>query len=524
MRSSSSSLSAEASSQVVTGGRLKAVIVSASRGYHNYRHEAAAVGMYDLLLRRGIPSGDIIVMASGDVATHPLNRLGGVMSPLTRRDVWYRVDPKKEDGADSGVFLGESVTSRNFVAALTGDPTKFDGAGNSARKAATLVTKPEDHVLVFFSGNAALGHLAFPLWPEDVLWKHELRDALKAVLATRVLVVLDTPFAASAIAEPIPHNTLFLVATAANQPSHATGCMAEMDEQTGERPREPLPCDQSLFSRRLFEVLAIPSDMESLDIVGLYESVANYTAPLQNASLVHASEWKLDEIRSSFHPTHFFGKITTKEKRERFEALEKGELVVAAAVPDNPVDQAEIWREALELDKRRGIVTTEEGVRLALAREFMTAQMRGGVVIGKTYGGDRFDYEYEHVKDENLHLRRNITALESRLFSDSSLLGFESLQGKLRNPDGIFDPKCYQEYFRTWAGTCGALGDVVPHEMLLEVPGSLSSACYFKLKATELARILLATCGSFSADEPDGYYSSNVGGNVVRLETLSPES
>ena len=229
----------------------------------------------------------------------------------------------------------------------------------------------------------------------------------------------------------------------------------------------------------------------------MFETVRNYTAPLQNSTLQYAEDaWSMEDIATNYPPMQFFGQPTKKEIRERAEAVERGEVILESAA-DNPEEQAEVWRKALELDRTRGVVASDIDSEFSFARELFTAQMRGKDVIGKSESGDKFDYEYEDVKMIRNELKRNITDLEHRLFKDSQMMGFENLRGKLRNPPGIFDYACYRDYFRTWAGTCGALGDLrMAAELNLELPGSLSSACYFKLRAMELGRILLHHCGA----------------------------
>ncbi len=55
----------------------KALIVTASAGWDNYRHQADALARYQLLKARGLTDDDIIMIGADDIADHPDNALPG---------------------------------------------------------------------------------------------------------------------------------------------------------------------------------------------------------------------------------------------------------------------------------------------------------------------------------------------------------------------------------------------------------------------------------------------------------------
>lgn len=139
--------------RVVTGGQapqtprqdLWAVIVAASAGIENYRHQADALGMYACLKANGVRDDRIILMLVDDVKDDAGNPDGKHV-----RDMYGGIDLR--DGARID-YSGDQVTAENLEHVLLGDrtdgglPVLGGGAGSN--------------VVLYIAGNADEGRLLF---------------------------------------------------------------------------------------------------------------------------------------------------------------------------------------------------------------------------------------------------------------------------------------------------------------------------------------------------------------------------
>ena len=94
-----------------------AVLVAGSNGYNNYRHQADVCHAYHVVLKKGIPASNIIVMAYDDIANSPANPFPG--------QLFNAPTPKGTPGVDvyAGCkidYRGRAVNPENFVKVLTG--------------------------------------------------------------------------------------------------------------------------------------------------------------------------------------------------------------------------------------------------------------------------------------------------------------------------------------------------------------------------------------------------------------------
>jgi len=92
---------------------LRAVIISTSGGWENYRHQADALAVYQLLRNNGVSDDDIILFSLDDVPWLPENYPEGTLR-------------HEEDGADLREnalidYSGDSVTSENLRRVLLGE-------------------------------------------------------------------------------------------------------------------------------------------------------------------------------------------------------------------------------------------------------------------------------------------------------------------------------------------------------------------------------------------------------------------
>ena len=53
------------------GLQIHALLIAGSNGIQNYRHQADLAHSYHLLLDKGVPAGNIVVMMYDDIANNP---------------------------------------------------------------------------------------------------------------------------------------------------------------------------------------------------------------------------------------------------------------------------------------------------------------------------------------------------------------------------------------------------------------------------------------------------------------------
>ena len=116
-----------------------AVLIAGSNGYMNYRHHADVCHAYHVVLKKGIPPENIIVMAYDDVASSPQNPYPGKL--------FNKPTPKGTPGVDvyAGCNIdwrGSTVTPDNFVKVLTGDDSPSSMVEAEAQGAPEHVCNP----------------------------------------------------------------------------------------------------------------------------------------------------------------------------------------------------------------------------------------------------------------------------------------------------------------------------------------------------------------------------------------------
>ena len=114
-----------------------AVLVAASEGWYNYRHQADVLGFYQYLKGKGYDDDHIILIMADDIANNELNPLQGVV----RREIGgrYLYENVKID-----YKLG-NLTLEDLKQILTGEP--------SEKYPVTLGSSENDNVLFFWSGH-----------------------------------------------------------------------------------------------------------------------------------------------------------------------------------------------------------------------------------------------------------------------------------------------------------------------------------------------------------------------------------
>ena len=114
-----------------------AVLVAASEGWKNYRHQADVLGMYQHLKAKGYDDDHIILILADDIARNERNPLQGVV----RREVSGK---NLYEGVQIDYRLGD-LTLNDLKQILTGEP--------SETYPVTLRSSANDNVLFFWSGH-----------------------------------------------------------------------------------------------------------------------------------------------------------------------------------------------------------------------------------------------------------------------------------------------------------------------------------------------------------------------------------
>ena len=127
----------------------KAVLVSASSGWENYRHQADVLAYYQLLKSKGFTDDDIVLIAADDLAYHVNNPSPGMII----NDDYDRTDLYVDVKVDYKLDL---ITPKDFVDIMLGK--------SSERLPVVLDSEDHDNVLFIWSGHGVPGTL---LWDEN---------------------------------------------------------------------------------------------------------------------------------------------------------------------------------------------------------------------------------------------------------------------------------------------------------------------------------------------------------------------
>ena len=127
----------------------KAVLVAASSGWENYRHQADILAYYQLLKNRGFTDDDIILIAADDLANHNSNPYPGIIinddNDLTNLYIDVKVD-----------YRLDQIAPKDFNDIMLGK--------SSEKLPVVLNSDDDDNVLFIWSGHGVPGAL---LWDED---------------------------------------------------------------------------------------------------------------------------------------------------------------------------------------------------------------------------------------------------------------------------------------------------------------------------------------------------------------------
>lgn len=182
-----------------------AVVVSTSDTWINYRHQADALAMYQLLRRHGYADDHIIFVSEDNLAYHPNN-----------------IHPGEIKVRPDGENLHHDVTVDYRLSDINIGDLKKIMLGDEAYPA-RLNSTGRDNVIVFWCGHGGWNRLA---WGDDVISAKDVRGIVEAMHTAgryrRMLFVVDACYSGS-IGEAcsgVP-GALFVTAANAAEPSKA---------------------------------------------------------------------------------------------------------------------------------------------------------------------------------------------------------------------------------------------------------------------------------------------------------------
>lgn len=248
--------------------KLYALIVATSSGWNNYRHQANAYAMYQLLKKNGVDDDHILLIAEDDIARNPQNpKPGFIQSSLSDENLY---DGIKVDYRLSEVPF-EKLT--NIVTAQFSDPS---------------ITSAH-HLLVYWAGH---GEPEGPRWGDKVIPPSQVADFFQALYKTRsyikAFVAMETCYAGqvgkACYDKKVPY---LLCMTAANENETSKASMTDASGQVW---------ISNSFTDNLLQQLASGND--KLTFYDLYNKV--YSKTIGSHVSVYHDSWQYGNLRFSY--------------------------------------------------------------------------------------------------------------------------------------------------------------------------------------------------------------------------------
>lgn len=248
--------------------KLYALIVATSSGWNNYRHQANAYAMYQLLKKNGVDDDHILLIAEDDIARNPQNpKPGFIQSSLSDENLY---DGIKVDYRLSEVPF-EKLT--NIVTAQFSDPS---------------ITSAH-HLLVYWAGH---GEPEGPRWGDKVIPPSQVADFFQALYKTRsyikAFVAMETCYAGqvgkACYDKKVPY---LLCMTAANENETSKASMTDASGQVW---------ISNSFTDNLLQQLASGND--KLTFYDLYNKV--YSRTIGSHVSVYHDSWQYGNLRFSY--------------------------------------------------------------------------------------------------------------------------------------------------------------------------------------------------------------------------------
>jgi hypothetical protein len=227
-------------------GEFWAVIGALTKDWNNYRHQADALTVYNLLKDRGVPDDRIVLLLYDDIPTDRKNTKPGEV---------YHIPGEKEvrKGAYPD-YIGEEVTKDLLQAILSGTGSESESGMLRSDENATI--------LLYLSAHGSPGGDLIGGERIDTITPTEIADLIEDMYQQkrfgRMLVVLESCFS-GAVADAIhTPETVVLTASSADETSKAASYDPELsawlsDEFTKELVSGLRNADGSLTLRKLYQ-------------------------------------------------------------------------------------------------------------------------------------------------------------------------------------------------------------------------------------------------------------------------------
>jgi len=183
-----------------------AFIVATSTGWNNYRHQADALAMYQMLKGFGYTDNQIILVMEDDIANNPSNPYKGEV----------RVTPDGEN-----LRAGAEVDYK--LSALTPEDLKNIFSGVPTEKTPVVIQGGSGtNVLVFWSGHGAKDYEL--KWGSGIIKDEQFEEILEGSERNyrKMFIVMDTCYSGSIAEQCWGHRgLLYLCSASRGEPSHA---------------------------------------------------------------------------------------------------------------------------------------------------------------------------------------------------------------------------------------------------------------------------------------------------------------
>ncbi|MFH0967668.1 MAG: C13 family peptidase [Methanobacteriota archaeon] len=188
-------------------GDFWAVIGGLSQDWVNYRHQADALTMYQMLRKHGVPDDHIIMMVYDDIPQDPHNTKPGEV---------YHV-PKGEEVRKTAIldYSGEQVNQQTIEQVLTGKSSEQD--------LPVLGSNENSTILVYFASHGAPGGLLVIGEGEAVITPEEMNILVEKMKENQkfgqMLILLESCYSGATVEDISTSGVLVMTAAGKNETS-----------------------------------------------------------------------------------------------------------------------------------------------------------------------------------------------------------------------------------------------------------------------------------------------------------------
>jgi ABC-type branched-subunit amino acid transport system substrate-binding protein len=182
-----------------------AVIIATSEGWENYRHQAGALAMYDMLKNNGFADDKIILFVADDIADSEDNPLKG--------NVHYTIGGKNLHENTEIDYSGEQVTLDNLINVLLGNQTD--------ETTDVLETTGKSNIFIYIVDHGLNGSILFK--NGDDLTAQKLADTIDSMQADlryrQIFIVIEACYGESMAKYLDNPGVILITGAAANENS-----------------------------------------------------------------------------------------------------------------------------------------------------------------------------------------------------------------------------------------------------------------------------------------------------------------